>query len=343
MLAGMTTRQRYACQAPSGVESAGTTQGSEMPDLQRHDCAVAFCCDRKFFHFALFMIRQIAFHNPVRRFDFVISTEDDLQVPDWALPFGIVLHRPAALPDVANHPNLDGKAAYLHRFFLAREFLGRYRRILYLDCDMFVEGGDLNRLFETDMGSHPVGMVLDSRYFLVAEFHAAEFRLAGLPAMPYANAGLKLIDTRAYCEQEVERRSFDAVKIAPEAIILADQSMLNLALKGQFAKLAPCWNWQLTDRLPLITARYPVFLRHFISVTKPDRDSSGKLDPRFNLAYREFLTNFIPELLPTLAPPCDVTPIGLKDLAKMALKHLGASRLIADFLADHPDPYRANL
>jgi hypothetical protein len=314
-----------------------------MTPSQRHDCAVAFCCDRKFFHLALFMIRQIDFHNPDRRFDFVISTEDDLQVPDWAKPLGIVMQRPGALPDLTNCPKLKTKVPNLYRLSLARNLQGRYRRILYLDCDMFVEGGDINRLFDADIGSHALGMALDLRYFMVAEFHAPEYRLAGLPALPYANTGLLMIDTGAFCEQEVERRSFDVVQTHPHAIELSDQSMLNIALQGKFAQLAPCWNWQLNVRLPLVTLRYPVFVRHFIAATKPDRDSSGKLDPRFNLAYREFVARFMPDYLPTICPPCDPAPVSFKELSKMVLKHVGASRLIGDFLAGHPDPYRAKI
>ena len=42
-----------------------------MTDPQRHDQAVVFCCDRNYYPMALFMLRQIAFHNPFRRFDFV--------------------------------------------------------------------------------------------------------------------------------------------------------------------------------------------------------------------------------------------------------------------------------
>lgn len=314
-----------------------------MTPSQRHDCAVAFCCDRKFFHLALFMIRQIDFHNPDRRFDFVISTEDDLQVPDWAISLGIVLQRPAALPEVANHPKMKGKQTCLHRLSLSRQLQGRYRRILYIDSDMFVEGGDFNRLFGMDIGSHALGMALDLRYFMVAEFHAPEFRLAGLPAKPYANTGLQLIDTRAFCDQEIEQRSYDALKTYPHAIELSDQSMTNIALQGKFAQLAPCWNWQLSARLPLVTLRYPVFVRHFIAATKPDRDSSGKLDPRFNLAYREFVTRFMPDYLPTICPPCDPAPVSFRELSKMVLKHVGSSRLIGDFLARHPDPYRAKI
>lgn len=312
-----------------------------MPDLQRHDGAVVFCCDRKFFHFALFMIRQMEFHNPARRFEFVISTDDELRIPDWALSFGISFLKPAALPEVANHPKMKGKEAHLHRLSLARQLVGRYRRILCIDCDMFVEGGDLNRLFEVDIGSHSVWMALDLRYFMVAEFHAPEFRLAGLRAKPYANSGLQPIETRAYCDQEIERHLFDAPRDYSHAPDFSDKSMTNIALQGRFTQLVWIWNWQRGARMPLVTVRYPTFLRHFISTTRPDRDISGKLDPRFNLAYRKFMTHFMPKLLPTLAPPCDPAPIGLKDLAKIARKHFGVSRLIGDFLARHPDPYRA--
>jgi hypothetical protein len=57
-----------------------------MTAPQRHDCAVVFCCDRNYFVLTLFLIWQIAHLNPNRRFDFVIASQDDLVVPDWANP-----------------------------------------------------------------------------------------------------------------------------------------------------------------------------------------------------------------------------------------------------------------
>jgi lipopolysaccharide biosynthesis glycosyltransferase len=314
-----------------------------MTAPQRHDCAVALCCDRNYFHLALFMIWQLAHHNPNRRFDFVVSSRDELEVPDWAKPLGLVIHRTGALPEAAELARFFGSMAPLYRILLARELGDRYRRILYLDSDMFVEGGDINRLLEIDLGPHPIGAALDAPYFFEANFRAKEYVKAGLPALPYANTGLQLIETRAYREQEVERRSFEVCKTHPHAIVLTDQSLTNLALQGRFAQLAPCWNWQLNGRYPLVPMRYPVFLRHFVSRKKPDRDSSGWFDARYNHAYREFFTALMPEALPRLAPACNPAPMPVIEAARIVLRHVKGMGLVQDVLARFPDPYRAIL
>ncbi len=314
-----------------------------MTGPERHDRAVAFCCDRNYYPFALFMIRQIAFHNPNRQFDIVVSTLDDLQVPDWARDLGVIIHAAGALPPDADVGRLAGKMAQLSRLLLARDLGDRYRRILYLDCDMFVEGGDINRLLDVDLGPHPFGAVLDAPFFYKSNHRAKEYVKAGLPAAPYANTGLQVIDTKAYREQEVARRSLDICKTHPHAIVLADQSLTNLAMYGKFAQLAPCWNWQLNRSYPLVPWRYPVFLRHFISKKKPDRDSSGWHDARFSHAYREFFTALMPEALARLSAPCDPAPMPVADASWIVWRHLRAMKIVERILARHPDPYRAVL
>lgn len=311
-----------------------------MREPQGHDCAVAFCCDQKYFPFTLFVIRQIVFHDPAPGFDIVISSADDLQMPEWAKGYGIVLHRPGPLPEVAETAYFKGKGPMLHRLLLARELGDRYRRILYLDSDLFVEGGDLGRILLSDMGAHPIAAVLDAAFLFEPRYHAREYKAAGLPALPYANTGIQLIDTAAYREQEVERRSFDQATLNRDALVLSDQSLTNLALQGKFAQLAPCWNWQWNARFPLVALRYPVFIRHFIGPAKPDRTSSVHVDARFNQAYRSFLTRFFPDRLSTLAPPCDPTPMGIADAAQIFLRHYKARKLLVDILGRCPDPYQ---
>jgi lipopolysaccharide biosynthesis glycosyltransferase len=313
-----------------------------MTAPQRHDTAVALCCDQKFFPFALFMIWQIAHHNPLRRFDFVISSQDDLVVPDWAKQHGIVLHKTGAVPEGLDMSRY-GSLATLFRFMLARELGNRYRRILYMDCDMFVEGGDFSRLLNLDLGPHPIGAVLDVPHLYVADYKSKEFTATGLAAKPYFNSGLQLIDTKAYVEQEVEQRAYAMIRKYPQAIFYSDQSMLNLALHGRFAQLAPCWNWQANGRLQLLSLRYPVFAHHFIGPKKPDRESSGQNGARFNQAYRDFFGHFMPEMLAKIAAPCDPAPMTLKEVVGIGVRHVMATKLAADLIARFPDPYQARL
>jgi hypothetical protein len=329
------------CQAPGFVKSLPHQSEENMPDLQRHDCAVAFCCDRNYYHLALFMVWKIAHYNPHRRFDFVISSRDELEVPDWAKSLGLIVHRTGDLPEYAEVARFIGSMAPLYRLTLVRELGARYRRILYLDCDMFVEGGDINGLFDVNIGAHAVGAVLDAPFFYTPNYHAKEFVLAGFPAHPYVNTGLQLIESSAYAEQEVERRSFDVCKTHPKAILLTDQSLTNLALRGDFALLAPCWNWQMNGHYPLMPWRYPVFLRHFIGRIKPDRDVKGAHDARFNQAYRHFCQTLLPEALPLISPPGNPMPMSMGDLSNLVLRHIRGTSLMREMLTRFADPYKA--
>lgn len=318
-----------------------------MPES--HDCAVAFCCDRNYFPLAMFTIWQIAHHNPDRAFDFVIATRDDVQLPTWAAPLHIQMHRvsdppEAVMADLMKLPKMrrfPGSTTPLDRITLSRDLGHRYRRILSLDCDMFISGGDFNRLFAIDIGPHPLAAVLDAPFLYEPNFHAREYQQAGLGPAPYCNSGLLLIDTAAYVAQEVEERSFAVFKTHPTAILYTDQSITNLALWGGFAQLAPAWNWQNSIRLPLVTLNYPAFLHHFIGKHKPDRLPLRTLDARFNLAYREFMTRHFPEHLEKLAPPLPHEPLRKGELFTVVIEHLLARRTTLAMLDRFPDPYVA--
>lgn len=314
-----------------------------MTAQPRNENAVVFVCDQTYARFALFMIRQIVHHNPDRGFDIVIYSPDEITLPDWSLTLGVKTIRAAPLTNVPKGGVWQGTVITLYRFSMARTMGHLYRRIIYMDCDMFVDGGDFDRLFRADLGDYPVGGALDANYLVHANHHAKEYRLAGLPAVPYLNSGFQLIDTQAYQEQEVERRAIDTFREYPQAMTSADQSAINLALKGKFAELSPAWNWQRNSGLPLVTLRFPVFVRHFITSEKPDRESKGRLDPRFNLAYREFFGRFDPAYLPKVAPLCDPAPMTLKDAAKIVWRHLLVRELSRKLIARHPDPYQPRL
>jgi len=314
-----------------------------MQDPQKHDCAVAFCVDRNFFPLALFMIWQIAHLNPHRRFDFVVATQDDLAIPEWAKPYGIVLHRSGDLPAYAEAARFRGSMSTLFRLTLARELGHRYRRIIYMDSDMYVAGGDLGRLMDIDLGPHPIGAVLDGQFFYAAAPHDEEFLAAGLPLLPYLNSGFQVIDTRAYQEQEVERRSFDVCKTYKRQIKKGDQTLINFALLGKFAQLAPCWNWQLDDKLPQLAHYVPVFHHHFVWHNKPNLVSTSRLPVRFNQAYRDFMTLHVPDALTNLAAAPSPQPLPFRMQVRMVVNGLLTRQVASAVIARYPDPYRAIL
>jgi hypothetical protein len=312
-----------------------------MPPPDRHDCAVVLSCDQAYLPWALCLIRQMDFFCPGRGFDFVIAAREALDLPGWAAGLGIRLHQSGDLPQSV-HAALPPRQIFpMYRLMLARELADSYRRILYVDSDILMEGGDLDRLFGIDLGPHPLGAVLDAPAFSNPVFHAREFQTLNLPRRPYLNAGVLLIDTARYVSAEVEARSFEMCRRHPQALPHADQSVLNLALMGGFAQLAPCWNWMASRRLPFATFHYPVFLRHFAGPVKPDRYTGRLLSVGYNQTYRDFLARLMPEALPKLVPAPAPAPLTLGEIARFTLEHLHARPALAAAFARHADPYRA--
>lgn len=310
---------------------------------QRHDCAVALCCDRHYFPLALFVARQIAFHNPSLRFDILIASQDQLDLPDWAQAIGVRLHRLGQLPDVKPPEQYRGSMAAFFRLLLPRALQDQYRRLLYLDCDVFIEGGDFARLLDLDIGSHAIAAVRDALQVLNPGYHAHEFRALGWPAYKYLNSGVQLIDTARFVAEDLDQRAFAMYPKNARRHVSADQSLLNLALRGEFAELGPAWNWQLSGWLPWITARYPVFVRHFIGPKKPYLATDDQKETRYLQAYRDHFRFFGPDAWPDLPDTPDPEPPGYRQIARLALRHFKLRHSMTAVLRDFKDPYRVRI
>lgn len=310
-----------------------------MPRPLQHNQAVALCCDRGYLPYALFVIRQITELAPDRRFDIVLASQDALELPDWAKPLGIRLHRVGALPDVRPPERFKGSMAPFLRLLLPRELGRDYRRILYLDCDVFVEGGDFARVLAADMGQYAIAAARDAAMFLRPGHHAVEFEALGWPAYKYANSGVLLIDTTAYVESDFDRQAFAMYDRNAARKIYADQSLLNLVLKGQFAELSPVWNWQLAGVLPKITAEYPSFVQHLIGEKKPYLDADDERLPRFLPAYQDHFSAHDPGMLSTLPKRGLRAPWRFKTMVYRAARMIEARPIVSTIMASFGDPY----
>jgi Glycosyl transferase family 8 len=305
----------------------------------KHDRAVIFCCDRHYFPYALFVLRQIVFHCPNRDFDFVVATQDDLEIPQWAADVGLRVHKVGQLDPAGNLARFRGSLAPLFRMLIAKELGHLYRRVLYLDCDLFFEGADLSRLMEVNLGPHAFGVVRDVMAVLFKDFHAPEFKAAGLPAFNYFNTGVMVLDTAAFIEQDLEARGWDVAKRFPQSMTLADQSILNMVLQGKYAELAPCWNWMSNVNLPLVPHTYPVYFRHFVGQIKPNTDPSGRLEARFRHAYVEFFRLYMPEMIDALSPPGPSAPMPITRLSQLLLRQYKLRNTLPQAIARFKDAW----
>ena len=306
------------------------------------DCALALCCDVAYLPYTLHLAYQIVLAHPGRDFDVLIASAEPLALPDWARKAGIanlVVEGHAALSDLPTH-RLPG-ATYL-RLALPDQLAGRYRRLLYLDSDFYLERGGVDRLLRLDLGPHVLGAVQDVDPLLQPGFHASEFRVQGLGPLPYFNGGLLLIDLPGWRREAVLERGLDLVARVPAVMRLHDQSLLNGILRGQFAELSPVWNWMCNQRFPLLTRSYPPRLRHFIGGTKPWSDPAGQHDSRFAAVYDAFFRAAGIEAAPD-APPAGWRPMPVDIMARHMLDQHRMRKRLAEQLGRFADDWEVKL
>ncbi len=303
----------------------------------RFDRAVVFACDGNYARFAYFAAAQIDRLHPDRDFDICLCAPDEDLAPAPGLSaLGLRLCR-VSTAGIFGALSLDARrteATYL-RLALPAAFTGQYRRLLYLDSDVFVQGGDLGALLELDLGGRAVAAVRDNSQWRTPSRRPEEFRRLGLPAAAYFNGGVLLVDVPAWHDQKVLERCLDTGREHPEALVLNDQSLLNLTLRGDCAELSPRWNWQYTWASRLFEAMEDANVVHFIGPRKPWKDERGELPLRFKRAYRAFMAAHFPD---QPVGPDGTLPHGNPVfLRRMLVKHLLALGKTCAYLDRFPD------
>ncbi|KRN13314.1 GspA [Fructilactobacillus fructivorans] len=111
-------------------------------------------------------------------------------------------------------------------------------RILYLDADMTCVG-NISDLWDTDLDGNIVGAVEDSGYVdRLKEMHVSD------EPGQYFNAGLLLIDTKAWNDNDTSEKVRKLALDKPEMLKYQDQDALNAIFNGHWKKLDPKYNLQ---------------------------------------------------------------------------------------------------
>lgn len=295
---------------------------------QVHPHAVVITVDRNYFDYGLFVIDQIATLNPQRAFDFAIVTLDDL--PHHAL---IDRHsvRVCKLDDngvFADFPHSEriSVATYL-RFYITRA-LPEYRRALYLDVDIFVARGDIKKLMEIDMGSHPLAGVRDPAQFRHPKRISHDMQGMGFGQFKYLSAGVQLMDVAQYNEMRIGERAVELAVEQPENMRVFDQTAINAILQGGFAELSPVWNWHYGFRTIYFTEIYNPAVIHFAGRRKAWNTLNGEFPCRYAETMRSFFKEHFPERAASM-PACQ--PVSQRKLAHVRyfLNHLNGLRKLA--------------
>ncbi len=255
----------------------------------RHDRAVFFGVDQRFHPYGLFVADQIARRYPKRDFDICILSYEPLEPhPLWEHhELRVCRLETAQLRNRVRSTEYISFASYL-RLFAPSVLKGEYRRLLYLDADVFYQRGDLSKLLEIDLEPHALGAVRDMSQLRDPNRRHRDFAAMGLGYCKYFNSGVLLIDVRRFCAEGIAERAIDlAVRYADE-LTTNDQSILNATLFGQWAELSPVWNFQYSTQTLYFSSMFDVCFFHFIGRRKPFMQKSGIYPRRLTEEYRRF-------------------------------------------------------
>ncbi len=254
-----------------------------------HDRAIVFAADGAYARYALHAASQIAALAPERGFDIVLCGLELQDIPPSLERLGV---RSVALDPGGRLGGLrldDGRTVVVYlRLLLPEAFAAEYRRLLYLDADIFVERGDFAALLGADLGSRALAAVRDNMQWRTPTRRPEQFRRLGLPAAPYFNAGVMLIDAARWRSAGITEAAVELGRRERDRMIRHDQNLLNAVLRGDWAEMHPAWNWQYTRASNLLAGMVDPNVLHFIGPRKPWAPRSGQFPPRLSRSFAEF-------------------------------------------------------
>ncbi|WP_456386181.1 glycosyltransferase family 8 protein [Profundibacter sp.] len=272
--------------------------------------SIVLASSREFAPYALFLIDQIANAHPERDFDFCLLTQADIPPHPLIDKHGIRICKIIKLVGAEKLPELEHISIATFFRVLAPAVLGDdYRRLLYMDCDMFYRRGDLSKLLNIDIGDHALAGVLDPIQIRHKNRISKDIRALGLGYFKYINTGLMLFDTARFNARGYGDAIMNMVLEQPEKMALLDQTALNAVLKGNWAELPTIWNWLYNFRSIYYTELYDPAILHFVGRRKAWNHLNGEYPEKYSKAYRTFFKIHFPDMydaMPACAKPSTI-------------------------------------
>ena len=127
------------------------------------------------------------------------------------------------------------KATYQR--LLLPDILKKEEKVIYLDCDIVVEG-DISELYFTDLEDKLISAVPDS-----IESKNKRTKVLGIPLKyDFFNAGVMLINCKKWRDLKVQEKTIDYLKKNKKLIVGAEQDALNALFYNDWKRLPLEWN-----------------------------------------------------------------------------------------------------
>lgn len=144
------------------------------------------------------------------------------------------------LPPIKSHVS---EATY-YRLLISQYLPKDIRFLVYLDADIICVNDPTIKLFETFSQISSEGNVIAAKVETLREDNNIFFNRLNLRSDEQFNAGVLVIDYRAWLNQEVESNLIKILNFRFKDIFDYDQEILNIYFDGQFTKLIDDLNYQ---------------------------------------------------------------------------------------------------
>lgn len=135
--------------------------------------------------------------------------------------------------------------ATYYRIYAAELLPETIDKILYLDCDIIVDGS-LEHLWSMDLSDYAAGVVPD----ICTEMQENYKRLEYNASLGYFNAGVLMMNLRYWREHSVGRECLEYLEHHYDSILWNDQDVLNYVLRNNKMKIPVTYNYQIKMLLP---------------------------------------------------------------------------------------------
>lgn len=126
-----------------------------------------------------------------------------------------------------------------YRFFIARLF-PQYDKVLYLDCDIAING-DISELYNLELGENLLGAASDDVIPGIPAFVDYVEKALGVNRFKYFNAGILVINTKLFREENIEGQFVDLLKKI-SFTVAQDQDYLNVICQNRIKYFDNEWN-----------------------------------------------------------------------------------------------------
>lgn len=243
---------------------------------------IAFCTDSNYLEYVAIAIKSIQLNNLHNSIQFYVFLYD---VPKSELKIFQKLDAPIEIltidqQEIEKYQN-EHKLKHINRsmyirLLVPRLLLGKVDKFIYLDADTLCFK-DISSIKQVDIDTVICAVVSDS---LKQQNVAKNVSRLKLNSANYFNSGFLYINTKNWCEFDVENK-VNAILLNPQSkLIYPDQDALNLVLQNHVKFIDCRWNYLFTwmtesekeqffyheDTLPYIIhftgARKPWYLEH---------------------------------------------------------------------------------